>query len=594
MGQKSAFKVVIYYFIASILYIYLSDNLLTFAVPNYNTYVFFSSIKGFAFIIISSVFIFFLLRRYFKLEITNKEKDDRKILDQVQSELDDSRRIKEKLLKYQANLNALVESNLQSIVLLNRDCEILLFNKSADYYINKVTGINIKKGMNLLSIMPDYLKESFEKNFNSALNNIPASLERKFNFDGKEIWVNFIYNPAFNQSNEIFGVIFTGLEITDRMNILMELKKSVEVYEELIKATPDAISITNSKGELEYISPVALELLGVQDISSALNQPCLKWFVDEDAEKVSRSIESILKEKMHTKGNVYRMRREDGTTFIAEFNSSPIINGEGSTNSFISTFRDITSRIESEQKLKVYSDELKELNASKDRFFSIVAHDLRNPLQGLLGFSSLLYDNFSDLTIDEVKEYIGYIFQSAKKMHSLTNNLLQWSRIKTGKIEYLPEKFNISRGIKHNIDLLKPSAVKKEMKIFSYADEGLSVYADRKMFDSILQNLMGNAIKFSFPGNNIEITTEVSGSFVRINVKDFGKGIKKENFDKLFSIDTHFTTMGTLDEEGTGLGLILCKEMVEKHGGTISFDSEYKKGSVFSFTLPLSNVSEVF
>ncbi|MCE1166071.1 MAG: PAS domain S-box protein, partial [Bacteroidetes bacterium] len=438
MGQKSAFKVVVYYFIASILYIYFSDNLLTFAVPNYDTYVFFSSIKGFAFIVISSLFIFFLMKKYFRLEIANKEKDDRMLLEQVQSELDDNKRIKDELLKYQVNLNALIESSQQSIVLLDTESNILLFNKSADFYIHKLTGINLKKGLNLKSIVPDDILDSFEKNFNSALNNVPASLERKFNFDGKEIWVNFLYNPVYNQKNEIFGVIFTGIEITDRMNILMELKKTVEVYEELIKATPDAISITNSRGMIEYISPVALELLRISDISSALEQPCMKWFMEEDAEKVKNSIGRIIHDRKLTKGNVYRMKREDGTTFFAEFNSSPIINGEGNVNSFISTFRDITSRMESEEKLKVYSNELKELNASKDRFFSIVAHDLRNPLQGLLGFSSLLNDNFSDLTIDEVKEYIGYIFQSAKKMHSLTNNLLQWSRIKTGKIDYNP------------------------------------------------------------------------------------------------------------------------------------------------------------
>jgi PAS domain S-box-containing protein len=569
-----------------VLWILISDYLLKAIVPTLGTFAYISSFKGILFVVLSSLFIFLLLKRYFYKEISEIEKTDRKILDKLQLELDDNKRIKEKLLKYQANLNALIESNLQSFVLLDKDSNIILFNKSAEFYIGKVTGVNIKKKMNLGEIMPADMKDSFTLNFNKALNNIPAHVEKKFNIDGRELWVNFMYNPAFNKSNEIFGVIFTGIESTERMNMMNELKKTVEIYEELIKATPDAVSITNSSGRLQYISPVALELLRVDDVSSAIDQPCIKWFAEEEHEKLQNSIDSIINKKQQTKGVVYKMKRDDGTSFIAEFNSSPIENIDGNPTSFISTFRDITQRIESEEKLRVYSNELKELNASKDRFFSIVAHDLRNPLQGLLGFSSLLNDNFSDLTIDEVKEYIGYIYQSAKKMHSLTNNLLQWSRIKTGKIEYSPLNFNVYHAVKHNIDLLKPSAFKKEIEIVYDIDPDINIYADKKMFDSIFQNILSNAIKFSFPKNRIDMSTEINKNFIRISIRDYGMGIKKENTNKLFSIDTHFTTAGTQDEEGTGLGLILCKEMVEKHGGEISFESEYKKGSVFSFTLP--------
>lgn len=588
LGRKSSIKIIVFYFIAGIIYIFLSDKVLTSVVPDFSTFVFYSITKGFIFIAVSSVFIYLLLRKYFRQEITSREKVNKVKLNEIQTELDVNKKIKDDLLRYQANLNALIESDIQSFILLDKETNILLFNKSASLYINKLTGVKLSAGLNLKSIVPENISESFLKNFESALDNVPASIERKFTIDGKVIWVNFIYTPAFNQNNEIFGVIFTGINITDRMNILNELKKTVEVYEELIKATPDAIAITNEYGMIEYISPVALELLGVNDISEALGEPCFKWFDGNDKDKVRESIKEILGNKVQTKGNVYRMMRDDGTTFIAEFNSSPIINNEGNTTSFISTFRDITPRIESEEKLKQYSNELKELNASKDRFFSIVAHDLRNPLQGLLGFSSLLNDNFSDLTIDEVKEYIGYIFQSSKKMHSLTNNLLQWSRIKTGKIDYTPEKFNLNRAVKHSLDLLKPNSLKKEIEIVPEIDENLFVYADRKMFDSIFQNLVVNAVKFSFPRTKVEVFAEPENNFIRISVKDFGRGIKDENKEKLFSIDTHFTTIGTLDEEGTGLGLILCKEMVEKHGGKITFESVYKKGSVFSFTLPLS------
>ncbi|MDD5360906.1 MAG: PAS domain-containing sensor histidine kinase [Ignavibacteria bacterium] len=586
MGRKSTYTIVVIYFIFGVLWILITDYFLKTIVPSLGIFAYISSFKGIFFVVLSTLFIFLLLKRFFYKEITEIENTDKKILDKLQLELEDNKRIKEKLLKYQVNLNALIESNLQSFVLLDKDSNIILFNKSAEFYIGKVTGVNIKKDMNLREILPVDMKESFTLNFNKAINNIPARVEKKFNIDGRELWVNFIYNPAFNKANEIFGVIFTGIESTERMNMMNELKKTVEIYEELIKATPDAVSITNKQGKLEYISPVALELLRIDDINKAVDQPCIKWFAEEEYENLQSNIDLIINHKHQTKGSVYKMRRDDGSYFIAEFNSSPIENIDGNPTSFISTFRDITQRIESEEKLRVYSNELKELNASKDRFFSIVAHDLRNPLQGLLGFSSLLNDNFSDLTIDEVKEYIGYIYQSAKKMHSLTNNLLQWSRIKTGKIDYSPLNINVYNAVKHNIDLLKPSAFKKEINIETEIESDINIYADRKMFDSILQNILSNAIKFSYPKNRIDISAEINKNFVRLSIRDYGLGIKKENTSKLFSIDTHFTTTGTQDEEGTGLGLILCKEMVDKHGGEITFESEYKKGSVFSFTLP--------
>ena len=320
-----------------------------------------------------------------------------------------------------------------------------------------------------------------------------------------------------------------------------KLKKSLSLYEDLIKATPDAVAIINKDGTINYISPFTIELLKIKDPLNIPGTPCIKWFAKEEHLRVKKILNKIINEKISTKGNIYRMIREDGNTFYAEFNSSPL-NHEGEENgSFITTFRDITDKIESRNRLLDYSNELKELNASKDKLFSIIAHDLRNPLQGLLGFSSLLNDNFSDLTTDEVKEYVGYIYQSSKKMHSLTNNLLHWSRIKTGKVEFKPEQFNLKSKVQQTLDLLQPSIMKKNITVEVRIDDKISVFADVQMFDSIIQNLLTNAIKFSYDSGKIEIfTNQTNNDFIQINVKDFGEGIKQENFGKLFSIATHF------------------------------------------------------
>jgi len=175
-------------------------------------------------------------------------------------------------------------------------------------------------------------------------------------------------------------------------------------------------------------------------------------------------------------------------------------------------------------------------------------------------------------------------------MHNLTNNLLQWSRIKTGNIEFIPENLNLSNNIKSNIELLKPGSVKKSIEINFDTDDHCMVFADRNMLDSIFQNLLTNAIKFSYPNSSINISIErdIPG-YLQVSIKDYGIGIKKENFDKLFSIESNFSTNGTSDEEGTGLGLILSKELVEKQGGKLEFESEQNAGSTFRFTLPVGN-----
>ncbi|MCI0473592.1 MAG: PAS domain-containing sensor histidine kinase, partial [Ignavibacteria bacterium] len=417
-----------------------------------------------------------------------------------------------------------------------------------------------------------------------------AVTEREFIIDGRKRWVRFNYSPAYNSENKIFGVVFTGIEITETVEAMNELRQSAEVYSELLKATPDAVSIVNIEGVIEYLSPVASEMMKAEKTDDAIGHSCLQWFTEDSASRVLKTISDIVSKGVITKGNVYEMKRKDGTTFMAEFNSSPIRDNEGNITSFISTFRDVTRKIEAEKTLLNYSAELKELNESKDRFFSIVAHDLRNPLQGLLGFSGLLNDSYGDLTTAEVREYIGYIYQSAKKMHSLTNNLLQWSRIKTGNIVFSPEKFNVRDAAVHNTDLLKPNALKKGIDVEILSDDSHCVYCDKGMFDSILQNLISNSIKFSKNFSRIEVITKKAGSgFVQVSVRDYGVGIEKENLHKIFSLDSHFTTTGTADEEGTGLGLILCKELVEKQGGTISFVSESGKGSTFSFTVPAAD-----
>lgn len=260
--------------------------------------------------------------------------------------------------------------------------------------------------------------------------------------------------------------------------------------------------------------------------------------------------------------------------------------------------RDITERKQAEEKLQQYNVELRETNASKDKFFSILAHDLKNPFQGLLGFIDLLVEDIDELEKQQVKDYLQNIRSASYQTYSLLENLLEWSRIQTKKTPFLPTVFELSGEIEEIFSLLTGNAMRKGIKLISDVPAGVFVEADRNMAHSIIQNLVSNAIKFSNSYGKVTVESTIVNSpnpgkepvdgrkWLLISVLDNGVGIPDDIMAQLFKLDGQVSMVGTANEPGTGLGLILCKEMVEKNGGKIWVNSESGKGSIFSFTLP--------
>ncbi|MGE5351823.1 MAG: PAS domain S-box protein [Acidobacteriota bacterium] len=236
--------------------------------------------------------------------------------------------------------------------------------------------------------------------------------------------------------------------------------------------------------------------------------------------------------------------------------------------------------------MKNIEKELKELNASKDKFFSIIAHDLKSPFSSLLGFSEFLATDFEQLSPDEVKTFAQNIYKSAKSVFDLLENLLQWSRLQTGGMEYSPVKFNIEDLIDDIYNIYEISAVRKKIRLNIITSGPVEVYADKNMIETVLRNLVSNAIKFTQPGGEVEIKVAKSDSKALVTIKDTGLGISPENLKKLFEIGEKLSTPGTDRERGTGLGLIISKDFIDKNHGTLEVISEPGKGSLFSFSLP--------
>jgi len=238
--------------------------------------------------------------------------------------------------------------------------------------------------------------------------------------------------------------------------------------------------------------------------------------------------------------------------------------------------------------IETQTKQLSILNSTKDRFFAILAHDLRNPFHTVSGFAEILINDYRKMPFEKIERFLNLIYSSSNSGKNLLENLLQWSRSQTGRISHEPVTLNLSAMADETITLLEGHAIHKNIIIHSSINQDIMVFADENMVKTIFRNIISNAIKFTPENGTITITATMDDLQVEITVSDTGVGISYENIPKLFRIDTSVSTKGTSNETGTGLGLILCKEFVEKHSGKIWVESEIDKGSKFKFTLPIA------
>ena len=238
--------------------------------------------------------------------------------------------------------------------------------------------------------------------------------------------------------------------------------------------------------------------------------------------------------------------------------------------------------------IQIQRDDLKQLNKTKDTFFSIIAHDLRSPFNSIEGFTDLVIENNYEYDDEKRLKFLKIIKGSTSKASSLLNNLLIWANSQSGNIEFNPQKVDLIQEVSNVISLLEIQAINKDIKILNNVARNLFVNADKNMLATILRNLISNAIKFTDLKGEIKISSSITSNFVEISVKDNGVGISQLDIDNLFSIEVKNSNVGTANEQGSGLGLILCKDFVEKHGGKLWVESSINEGSEFKFTMPMS------
>ncbi|MDM8519563.1 response regulator [Anaerolineales bacterium HSG6] len=383
-------------------------------------------------------------------------------------------------------------------------------------------------------------------------------------------------------------------------NLAVHLRKLVQADETLIYLVnhdEKQISVTEQSGTLKMIEPVEqYEALMTGDSATVFesDQP-LRISPDNsqttDSESDEQAATVLLPLASH--GEVI------GLVTIVAYQKN-----NGFTNRDIELLMTLASqaatgiqRKRAEVALQQANNELHKLNADKDKFFSIMAHDLRGPFMPLIGASKLLNKAIDVLTPEETKELTASIHRTAKNTHNLLENLLQWSQLQMGRLKYRPQSVDMLKVIDKNIELLTENATSKEIILKSQAQPELFAYADIHMIDTVIRNLVSNALKFTPNGGTITViaqpqngssTIKMPVEQIEVNVADTGVGISEEDLAKLFRLDVHHTTHGTNDEHGSGLGLLMCQEMVEKNGGKIWVESTQGEGTIFTFTVPIA------
>jgi len=378
-------------------------------------------------------------------------------------------------------------------------------------------------------------------------------------------------------------------DVTERKQMEYELQKARDYAENLIKTANTIVVGLDKNGLIKIFNEAAEKITGytMEELKSK------NWFevlVPRDRyPEVWDMFKMITKERILKNFENPILTKSGEERFVVWQNNEVIENGEPIGT--ISFGLDITERKKIEDALKESEARLKELNATKDKFFNIIAHDLKNPFNNILGFSELLVEQMKEKDYSDIEKYAEAINRASCRAMDLLTNLLDWSRSQTGRIEFNPEYNDMVLIINDVIELTGDLARSKSISINLKSEEKIPFIGDRSMISTVIRNLLSNAIKFSFKGGNIEITAAENEKEVIVSVSDNGTGISKENTEKLFKIGDLVSTQGTNNEKGTGLGLILCKEFIDKHGGKIRAESEIGKGSRFIFSIPVVRFS---
>jgi PAS domain S-box-containing protein len=465
------------------------------------------------------------------------------------------------------------------IVFVNNECLRLMGASSASELIGKPV---------IHFVHPDYRGLVIERMKKSVIEgNVLPLVEEKFvRLDGSVVDVEVKAIPIRFRNQAAVQLIVN--DISERNLAKEALLNERSLLRTIIDIIPDAIYVKDTERRKILANPKEVELSGKKFEYEVLGKTDIEIFTTFEENKSMEEDLSVLK------SGISFLDMEGG--FIDNTGKNhwllglkvPLKNVHGEIIGIVGLNHDITARKISEQLMNDKNEELQKHIIEKDKFFSIIAHDLRSPFHGLLGLTQLMKDELRDLTKEDLQNIAVSLNNAAINIYGLIENLLEWSLLQRGIIYFIPKSYYLLSKFESNLASVFESANKKGVKISFEIPDDTILFADENMLSSIIRNIVGNAVKFTPKGGNIIVRAKtLSDKKIEISVKDSGIGMSEELLGKLFQLDGNTSRKGTEGEASTGLGLIICKDFVEKHGGKIWAESVEGKGSTFYFTIPV-------
>jgi PAS domain S-box-containing protein len=422
----------------------------------------------------------------------------------------------------------------------------------------------------------DAIRKGIKNNFSLVINIV--------NEDGSVKLTNI--NASLNSNEDPQNLVIVFKDLSKQIQYENELKSERIVVEAIMDNLPDAVFFKDLEGRFTKVNKALLRKHGFQNEEEIIGKTDFDLFEFEHANQAFEDEKRVIGTRETIKGYREKENWPDGRISWSLTSRLPLIE-EGNVIGTFGVSRNVTETVLAEEKVMQTMEELRLVNENKDKFFSIISHDLKSPFNGLLGITEILDAEYDELSLVEIKEMIQIIRHLSLNVYDLLEGLLQWAQTQTGRMEYNFEGINVFEKSSKVVELLTANAINKNIVINNNINIDTFVFADSRATNTVFRNLIANAIKFTKKGGVITIGSYQRDNDVVISITDSGVGMSAETIQKLFRIEVQHTTVGTNNESGTGVGLILCKELVENQNGKIWVESELGRGSKFYFSLPL-------
>ena len=402
----------------------------------------------------------------------------------------------------------------------------------------------------------------------------------------KMFWHKWIIRTIFLDGEKEKEYQLVGMDFTPLKEAELKLKEQNAKLDAIFNNSITGIGVLSKTGEFSFVNNRLVDLLGNSSYQELIGCNFKKFFVDDSEESGEQFLKPVFEGTQPFVNSVTLVKRADGGSFWGNWYFGPLLDDQEKVVEIVAIMTDFTSRQELEQRLRDNELRLLNLNVTKDRFFSIIAHDIKNPFSAIIGLTSVLQDSLDSFSHEEIKLFIDQIAEAGEKTFKLLEDLLTWSRMQLGQLYFNPVICKPSMMVAHVVDNLSFVASRKGLTLINKADQALKLKVDIPMMEVAIRNLVHNAIKFTEPGGRIEIISRDNDArfpgTVVLSVVDNGVGMDTQQIETLFDLDKATSRLGTSQESGTGLGLTLAREMAEKNGAQIHVFSEPGKGSEFA------------